>query len=436
MRILFTIAATAVLLAPAAFAQADPLVEEGYIKAFDGQTLEGWDGDERFWSVVDGAIRGQTTAETPAPHNTFLLWEGGPMEDFILRIKFRIESGNSGIQYRSKHVGDYRVTGYQAEIRDEPGWVGYLYHEMGRGRLVYVGEFSVIDEEGNVEVVGGVSDTEQIVEEGYYRSGEWNEYVIIAQGDYIRHYINGYPTIAVIDRDRVTDPTDPADREGSAREGILALQIHQGDPMIVEFKDIYVKPLESDYGGAELLVHGSLDGWVPNAPDVIDGWAVENGVVTDRGTPIGYIRTEAEYTNYALSLQLRHVEPGNSGVLTRIIGEDEVWPRSIECQGQSGHMGDIWNIGEFPMTVDPDRTEGRRTVKLHDTNEGPIGTWNDYHIILDGGDLTIYVNNLLQNYATECAELPGHIGLQAEGSAKEFRNIVLVPIGEDGGGAE
>jgi hypothetical protein len=65
---------------------------------------------------------------------------------------------------------------------------------------------------------------------------------------------------------------------------------------------------------------------------------------------------------------------------------------------------------------------------MHESNERPTGEWNDYDITLDGGNLEIKVNNLTQNTATECEEVPGKIGLQAEGSRKEFRNIVLVPI--------
>jgi len=80
------------------------------------------------------------------------------------------------------------------------------------------------------------------------------------------------------------------------------------------------------------------------------------------------------------------------------------------------------------MKVDPARTKGRRTVKIHPSNEKPIGQWNEYEIYMNGGDLQIYVNCLLQNYATECQELGGKICLQSEGSPKEFRNVVFIPI--------
>jgi hypothetical protein len=109
-------------------------------------------------------------------------------------------------------------------------------------------------------------------------------------------------------------------------------------------------------------------------------------------------------------------------------GPDKVWPKSIECQGQSGAMGDIWNIDQFPMKVAEDRTSGRQTRKLHPSNEKPLGEWNCYQITLDGANLEIAVNGLVQNTATECQETAGKICLQAEGGAMEFRNLVLIPI--------
>ena len=85
-------------------------VEEGFTSIFNGKNLTGWDGDPRLWSVADGMIRGQTTKENPAKHNTFLIWRGGTLDDFELRLSFRITSGNSGVQIRSKDRGNWRVT--------------------------------------------------------------------------------------------------------------------------------------------------------------------------------------------------------------------------------------------------------------------------------------------------------------------------------------
>jgi hypothetical protein len=83
------------------------------------------------------------------------------------------------------------------------------------------------------------------------------------------------------------------------------------------------------------------------------------------------------------------------------------------------------------MKTDPARTTGRHTAKMQPSNEKPIGQWNEYEICLNGGELRIYVNRLLQNTATECQEIAGKICLQSEGSPVEFRNIVLIPILRD-----
>jgi len=405
--------------------------EEGFETIFNGKDLTGWDGDPRLWSVKDGVIRGETTKENPARGNTFCVWRAGKLRDFVLKIKFRIQNGNSGIQYRSKEHDKWRINGYQAEVENNPGKVGFLYHEGGRGWLVNVGDFMIIDEGGKKNVVSKVADVDALKKAGYYKMKDWNEYTIIAQGNFLRHYLNGYPTMALIDNDKATDPADPKDRKGSIREGLLALQIHAGPPMVVEFKDIRIKHLKSNYGKAVRLFNGeNLDGWTVPFENLkqANTFSVKDGILDNTGRPAGYIRTTKDYTNYTLHLQMRHIKGGNSGVLLRMVGADKVWPKSIECQGQSGAMGDIWNIDKVKMTVDPARTRGRNTKKLHPSNERPIGEWNDYEMTLDGGSLEILVNNLLQNTATECEEVGGKICLQAEGSPKQFRNIVLVPI--------
>ncbi|MHC4461791.1 MAG: family 16 glycoside hydrolase [Planctomycetota bacterium] len=230
---------------------------------FNGKDLTGWDGDPRLWSVKDGAIRGQTTKENPARGNTFIVWRGGKLKDFELKLKFRIQNGNSGVQYRSKEFKKWVISGYQAEVENNPGKVGFLYHEAGRGWLVNVGDMMEIDKDGNKNVVGKVSDVETLKKAGYYKMKDWNEYTIIAQGNHLKHYLNGYPTMELIDNDRVTDPADPRDRNGAAREGVLALQIHTGPPMVVEFKDIRIKHLKPKYGDAVVLFNGKdLNDWV------------------------------------------------------------------------------------------------------------------------------------------------------------------------------
>ena len=124
--------------------QTAPAEQDGMRRIFNGKDLTGWDGDPRLWSVKDGAIRGETTAEVPAKGNTFIIWKEGVTKDFELRLSFRCNAtNNSGIQYRSKHITDGKsrnkwvVRGYQHEIRNQnvlPSVSGFIYDEGGHGR--------------------------------------------------------------------------------------------------------------------------------------------------------------------------------------------------------------------------------------------------------------------------------------------------------------
>jgi hypothetical protein len=208
---------------------------------FNGKDLSGWDGDPNLWSVQDGIIHGQTTAERPANGNTFLIWKGGKPSDFELRFTFRCnDTNNSGVQYRSKHIENpqaknkWVVRGYQHEIRNEskqPNVAGFIYDEGGkRGRLCLAGEKAVW-EQGAKKVVGQCITAEEFA--NLFRLNDWNDAVIVAQGNRIKHYLN----------DRlILDFTDN-DPDLALREGVLALQLHAGKPMWAEFKNIKLREL-------------------------------------------------------------------------------------------------------------------------------------------------------------------------------------------------
>ncbi|MBM4088465.1 MAG: DUF1080 domain-containing protein [Planctomycetes bacterium] len=207
---------------------------------FNGQDLQGWDGDPRLWSVKDGVVRGETTEENPAKGNTFLIWQDGVLKDFELRLSFRCSAANnSGIQYRSKHITEgnprnqWVVRGYQHEIRNEkklPSVAGFIYDEGGRrGRLCLVGERAVWGEDGKKTVVETLIDQQEF--EQLFKLDDWNDVVIIARGPHIQHYLNNRLILDCTDK-------DPAN---ALHEGVLALQLHAGAPMWAEFKDIRVR---------------------------------------------------------------------------------------------------------------------------------------------------------------------------------------------------
>lgn len=210
---------------------------------FDGKSLEGWDGDPRLWSVRDGVIHGETTPEAVAQGNTFLIWQGGPVKDFDLRLSFRCNAtNNSGIQYRSRHITEgsvknrWVVRGYQHEVRNEqklPNVAGFIYDEGGaRGRLCLVGERVVWREGKKKEVVANWMD--QSAYQKLFRLDDWNDVVILAKGNRVQHFLNGQ---------LVVDFTDE-DPQLQLLEGVLALQLHAGAPMWAEFRDVRLKKLQ------------------------------------------------------------------------------------------------------------------------------------------------------------------------------------------------
>lgn len=162
--------------------------------------------------------------------------------------------------------------------------------------------------------------------------------------------------------------------------------------------------------------------------DVTTVWTVQNGVIHCTGVPNGYMRTVSDYENYTLRLEWRWTEKeGNSGVLLHAQMPDEVWPECIECQLQSGNAGNFVLIRAESITVDGETytNPGRYVTipKKQESNEKAIGEWNSYEITSAGGDITCYVNGVLQNAGTDASLTSGKICLQSEGAPIEFRNI-------------
>jgi len=210
---------------------------------FNGKDLTGWEGQPGFWSVKDGCLTGQTTAENKVKENTFLIWKAGEVSDFQLTFKYRIVDkdgatngfGNSGVQYRSKVVKpEYSVVaGYQADFEVGKTYSGILYEEKGRGILAQRGQKVVINEgdkpdKPKIDVTGALEKSEEI--QAAIKPGDWNEYRIVAIGGHLQHFINGHQTVDVTDNTAI-----------GAKSGVLALQLHAGDPMMVQFKDLVLK---------------------------------------------------------------------------------------------------------------------------------------------------------------------------------------------------
>ena len=237
------------LLSLAIFGCATLSSDAGFKDIFNGKDLAGWEGLTTFWSVKDGVITGQTTAANPTKGNTFLVYRGGEPANFELRAQFRLTGqntakfGNSGIQYRSKVVdaAGFVVAGYQADIDLSGRYAGMLYEEKGRGILMGPGEKIRVGptaadpaskkKKTAVEKLPGATPPAEIL--AAYKIGEWNDFVIIAEGNHLRHFLNGKLTADVTDTDATLAP----------QAGVIALQLHAGQPMPIEFKNLRLKTL-------------------------------------------------------------------------------------------------------------------------------------------------------------------------------------------------
>ena len=218
--------------------------DDGFRPIFDGQSLDGWSSGSEHWAVIDGAIVGEISESSPLDKNLFLVWEHGELDDFELRLKFRIAGGkqaNSGIQVRSQPDESGHFVGYQADIAHNPKYMGCLYDEhTSRGVLAARGQ-EVTYTEDVQRTTRGLGDPRQLMQcvdlEG------WNDYHIKAIGNEISVSINGHVMSRVIDHDP----------QHFDRSGKLALQLHSGPPMKIAFKDIRLKRLPL-HGGQKKIV--------------------------------------------------------------------------------------------------------------------------------------------------------------------------------------
>jgi len=203
---------------------------------FDGQSLEGWDGNPLHWSVEEGAIVGINTKENPTKGNTFLIWKGGELLDFDLTLECKIDSGNSGIQYRSfikpgEHDG-WRIGGYQADFESGDNFSGICYGEAFRGILSLRGDRTTLSRDSQGKLVKSVEKIGDKTKLGLeIKKNDWNTYRITANGYHFTHYINGKVMTEVIDEDEL-------ERRES---GLLAFQVHAGPPMKVYFRNIVLQ---------------------------------------------------------------------------------------------------------------------------------------------------------------------------------------------------
>lgn len=386
----------------------------GWRMLFDGESWEGWRSYRRTapptrgWTIENGELR-----VIPRGGGGDIITDE-TFGDFELSLEFWVaEAANSGIMYRVSETLDYPwQTGQEYQILDDANSPENKYpsHTVGSVYDLYI------------------ADTNKPTKP----AGEWNTARIRVSRGIVKHFLNG-AKVAQYDLDSADWKGRIAASKfrgyegfGTQPHGHIVLQDHGDD---VRYRNIKIRDLDEPMPGETALFNGrNTKGWTT----VVPGDAEPVFSVTDEGTlrcvgnPVGYIRTDESYDNFVLSLRWRYTaRPGNSGVLFRTIGPDKVWPNCLEAQLHAGQAGDFVNLSDGSMTMP--RTEGIFGRKSHNA-ENPLSEWNEYEIIADGGEITLFVNGEKLNHATDCPTRPGTIALQSEGVPIEFRDIRLAPI--------
>jgi hypothetical protein len=218
--------------------EALPGDEDGFHPIFDGKTLEGWEGDPKYWRVESGALTGEVTPQTLLKSNTFIIWHGGSPTNFELKVDYRITGGgNSGINYRSVVVPDavtpanrFAMRGYQADIDGRNMYTGQNYEEKGRLFLAQRGQVTKVVGGRKPILLGSLGDPVALAA---YITPDWNSYHLIIRGNMLVHMLNGHVMSMVID-------DDAANR---MYEGLIGVQVHVGGPMKIEYRNFRLKTL-------------------------------------------------------------------------------------------------------------------------------------------------------------------------------------------------
>ncbi len=227
-----------------------PIVDDdtGFRPIFNGKSLTGWDGDLTLWHVENGSIVGEVTDSSPLKTETFLVWRGGEPGDFELKAEYRISDlGNSGLEYRSTDVPNSKwdLDGYQMDIDGRPWGERFSERVLKKngvdcpritgenvGQVIFAlpGQISILSAHDSRRVIGNFASCAAVSKA---LNDGWNTAQLIIRGKVLVHMINGQIMSVVID-----------DNSGRASRGKLALQLHPGGAMRVEFRNLRLKVLD------------------------------------------------------------------------------------------------------------------------------------------------------------------------------------------------
>lgn len=222
--------------------------KNGFVQIFDGKSLKGWEGDPVYWSVQNGILTGEITADKLLKSNTFIIWTGGQPGDFELKLEYRISvDGNSGINYRSERLTEppFALKGYQEDIDGKNRYTGQNYEERGRTTLAYRGQRVTVHAQDDpatslrdnvsknawthTDVDGSLGSIDSL--KTFIKAEDWNTCHIVVKGNRLQHYINDVLMSDVTDEDAIN----------RKMSGYIGVQVHVGPPMKVEYRNILLK---------------------------------------------------------------------------------------------------------------------------------------------------------------------------------------------------
>ena len=186
----------------------------GFVPIFDGKTLNGWDGDTTFWRVENGEIVGETTPEKVVKQNSFLIWRGEKVRDFELKVEFRLNGTNSGIQYPQHGAAVDRQVGAEG-LSGRHRLRRALYRQRPRRARPRPAKAcrALAPRPGHphrrspkYKVVGNIGDPTLL--RGVLNVNNWNRYHIIARGPVLMQFINEQLMAVAIDEDQKNAPAE------------------------------------------------------------------------------------------------------------------------------------------------------------------------------------------------------------------------------------
>ncbi|MBP5227465.1 MAG: DUF1080 domain-containing protein [Kiritimatiellae bacterium] len=393
--------------------------EEGFTDLFDGKTLNGWklNGGSATYAVENGEIVGRCAPNTPG--NTFLCTEK-EYENFIFKIEFKCENGNSGVQFRSSTRPDAklkngtRVFGYQSEIRPDGDSCARIYDEGRRGHRFGIVWLDISTPKERLDAAKKV-----------FKRGDWNEMEIQCVGPSIKTWINGV---------KVTDIFDDCQQKG-----FFGLQIHAGKEGISHWRNIRIKTLPPCPPWKPFFVKGGDGKWaLKDAHYVIpQDWSFveEKGGVYLRGVhdknekKDGLVISDADYDNFMARVTYQ-INGGNSALYFRAAEEDIPWVLKGFQNEIAGNNRDsaLWH-------TQGKTTKGRGWVAMNDelvTKVRNTNGWNTVSTIAVGDRIV----NRLNGFETfdiidPPCEKTGKLGLQLHGGADNemrFKNWEVMPV--------